>query len=46
MSVYTELSETNQSSLLSAYQAGHLTKFPGIHEGIENTHYFVNTASR
>lgn len=43
MSVYTEVSETDLKKLLSEYHAGTLKSYAGIHDGIENTNYFVTT---
>jgi len=43
MSVYTELSRSDISSILAAYNLGELRSFSGIAAGIENSNYFVDT---
>jgi len=43
MSVYTELSRSDISSILAAYSLGKLRGFSGIAAGIENSNYFVDT---
>ena len=43
MSVYTNLTKPELSTLLHTFDVGQLTSFQGISEGIENTNYFVNS---
>lgn len=43
MSVYTAVSESEMKEFLRRYDAGSLTAYEGIDEGIENTNYFVDT---
>ena len=43
MSVYTNLSNKDVSSLLATYNIGTLKSFRGISDGITNTNYFLNT---
>ncbi|MDX8391727.1 MAG: homoserine kinase [Mariprofundaceae bacterium] len=43
MSVYTELSETDITTILSDYDLGCLQSFAGIAAGIENSNFFVDT---
>ncbi len=43
MSVYTAVSESEMKEFLRRYDAGSLTGYRGINEGIENTNYFVDT---
>ena len=43
MSVYTELSESDISTILADYNLGNLASFEGIAAGIENSNFFVNT---
>ncbi len=43
MSVYTVVSESEMKEFLRRYDAGSLTAYKGINEGIENTNYFVDT---
>ena len=43
MSVYTELTESDISSILTDYDIGTLTSFEGIAAGIENSNFFINT---
>jgi len=44
MSVYTNLSTKDVSSLLRKYNIGVLKSFRGISDGITNTNYFLNTS--
>ena len=43
MSVYTPVSEAELHSFLADYAIGALVSFTGIHAGLQNTNYFVNT---
>jgi len=43
MSVYTELTHTEISSILNDYAIGSLSSFEGIAAGIENSNFFINT---
>ena len=43
MSVYTELSDSDISAILTDYDIGTLTCFEGIAAGIENSNFFINT---
>jgi len=43
MSVYTELSESDISTILADYSLGELAGYEGIAAGIENSNFFVNT---
>lgn len=43
MAVYTALTESDLDTLLTGYRVGTLTGFEGIHAGVENSNYFVNT---
>lgn len=43
MAVYTHLSESDLSGLLSAYSVGTLCGYQGIAQGVENTNYRVET---
>lgn len=45
MSVYTELSQQDITSLLNHYDLGHYRSHQGISAGVENTNYFVTTDS-
>lgn len=45
MSVYTEVPAEELQDFLDDYDIGRLLTFTGICEGIENTNYFVTTAS-
>lgn len=44
MSVYTALSENEFSEILKLYDLGDFIHAEGIHAGIENTNYFLNTS--
>jgi len=44
MSVYTELSPSDISTILANYNLGALTSFEGIAAGIENSNFFINTS--
>jgi homoserine kinase type II len=44
MSVYTTVEHDELVRFLQRYDAGDLTSYRGISEGIENTNYFVNTS--
>jgi len=43
MSVYTELTHADISTILSDYSLGSLSSFEGIAAGIENSNFFINT---
>jgi Ser/Thr protein kinase RdoA (MazF antagonist) len=43
MPVYTTIETGKLEGFLSGYSVGALRDFEGISDGIENTHYFVNT---
>jgi homoserine kinase type II len=45
MSVYTTIENDELVALLGHYQVGELVDYQGISDGIENTNYFVDTAS-
>jgi len=45
MSVYTELTHNDIETILASYQLGPLESFEGIAAGIENSNFFINTAS-
>jgi homoserine kinase type II len=45
MSVYTELSHADISTILADYQLGALAGFEGIAAGIENSNFFIDTES-
>jgi len=45
MSVYTELTHSDIESILANYQLGALSGFEGIAAGIENSNFFIDTAS-
>ncbi|MDQ6970559.1 MAG: homoserine kinase [Mariprofundus sp.] len=44
MSVYTELSHADISTILADYQIGSLISFEGIAAGIENSNFFIDTS--
>jgi len=44
MSVYTELSHTDISTILADYTLGSLRSFEGIAAGIENSNFFIDTS--
>jgi len=44
MSVYTELTQAEISTILADYSIGSLTSFEGIAAGIENSNFFINTS--
>jgi len=44
MSVYTELSHTDISTILADYTLGSLLSFEGIAAGIENSNFFIDTS--
>jgi len=44
MSVYTELSHTDISTILADYTLGSLQSFEGIAAGIENSNFFIDTS--
>jgi len=44
MSVYTELSHADISTILTDYQIGSLLSFEGIAAGIENSNFFIDTS--
>ena len=43
MAVFTKLQKREIKKILSNYNIGHLIKFHGIKEGIENTNYLIKT---
>ena len=43
MAIYTKLSENNLKDFFLKYNLGKLINYKGIHEGIENTNYFIQT---
>ncbi|MDX8404855.1 MAG: homoserine kinase [Mariprofundus sp.] len=45
MSVYTELTHNDIATILTDYQLGALNSFQGIAAGIENSNFFIDTAS-
>ncbi len=45
MSVYTTVSRRELTAFLADYEVGALIAFEGISDGIDNTNYFVDTAS-
>jgi len=45
MSVYTELTHNDIETILADYRLGALTGFAGIAAGIENSNFFIDTAS-
>jgi len=45
MSVYTELTHADISAILADYELGTLIRFEGIAAGIENSNFFIETAS-
>lgn len=45
MSVYTVVNESEMQEFLRRYDAGPLSGYSGINEGIENTNYFVDTGA-
>jgi len=45
MSVYTELTHADISAILADYELGALTGFEGIAAGIENSNFFIETAT-
>lgn len=45
MSVYTTIEKDQLKDFLSNYNVGELESYQGISDGIENTNYFVNTAT-
>lgn len=45
MSVYTELTQADFESILSGYSLGDFKGFEGIAAGIENSNFFIDTAS-
>jgi len=45
MSVYTELTHNDIETIMADYQLGTLTCFEGIAAGIENSNFFIDTAS-
>lgn len=44
MSVYTIIEQSSLENFLQHYDAGSLSSYQGISEGIENTNYFVDTS--
>lgn len=45
MSVYTKLTHADISAILTDYKIGELTRFEGIAAGIENSNFFIDTAT-
>lgn len=45
MAVYTQLSKSEIEDFLSGYNAGSLTSFKGIAEGVSNTNYLLTVSS-
>ena len=43
MAVYTDITEDDLKSFLEAYDAGELTSYKGIAEGVENTNFLLHT---
>ena len=43
MAVYTDVSDEELRAFLSGYDAGEVTAFKGIAEGVENSNFFVQT---
>ena len=43
MAVYTDISEDDLSRFLTAYDAGTLTSYKGIAEGVENSNFLLHT---
>ncbi|WP_313524791.1 homoserine kinase [Shinella sp.] len=43
MAVYTDITEDDLSSFLTAYDAGTLLSYKGIAEGVENTNFLLHT---
>lgn len=43
MAVYTDITEDDLSSFLAAYDAGELTSYKGIAEGVENSNFLLHT---
>lgn len=45
MAVYTQLSQSDITSFLAAYDVGEIKSFKGIAEGVSNTNYLLTTLS-
>jgi len=43
LAVYTDITEDDLKSFLEAYDAGELTSYKGIAEGVENTNFLLHT---
>lgn len=43
MAVYTDITEDDLNSFLEAYDAGQLTSYKGIAEGVENSNFLLHT---
>jgi homoserine kinase type II len=46
MAVYTEVSDEELSDFLARYELGALLSCKGIAEGVENSNYFMRSASQ
>ncbi len=45
MAVYTDISEDDLKTFLSAYDVGELTSYKGIAEGVENSNFLLHTTT-
>ena len=45
MAVYTDISEDDLREFLTAYDAGELTSYKGIAEGVENSNFLLHTTT-